>query len=86
MFKTANKRLKFMPENGMRVICFGRISVFERDGVYQLYPEKIEPDGIGSLHLAYLQLKEKLEKEGLFSSAGKKALPTAWRSTPRKQT
>lgn len=74
-FKTKAQKLKFSLKNGLKVIAFGRIAVYERDGVYQLYPEKIEPDGIGSLHLAYLQLKEKLEKEGLFSSAGKKALP-----------
>lgn len=74
MFKTANQRLKFMPENGMRVICFGRISVFERDGVYQLYIEDMQPDGLGSLNLRYEQLKDKLEKEGLFSSENKKVI------------
>lgn len=75
MFKTANQRLKFMPENGMKVICFGRISVFERDGVYQLYIEDMQPDGLGSLNLRYEQLKDKLEKEGLFSSENKKVIP-----------
>lgn len=75
MFKSSNQRLKFMPENGMRVICFGRVSVFERDGQYQLYIEDMQPDGLGSLNKMFEQLKNKLEKEGLFSSEHKKPIP-----------
>jgi exodeoxyribonuclease VII large subunit len=64
-----------MPENGMRVIIGGRVSVFPRDGQYQIYAETMEPDGIGSLYIAYEQLKAKLEKEGLFDEIRKKDLP-----------
>lgn len=75
MFSASNKHLKFMPENGMRVICFGRISVYERDGLYQLYVQDMQPQGIGSLTIAFEQLKEKLEKEGLFDTEHKKSIP-----------
>ena len=68
-------KLKFMPENGMKVILHGRISSFVRDGQYQIYCDNIEPDGIGSLYLAYEQLKVKLESEGLFDAGRKKSLP-----------
>ena len=75
MFRNANMRLGFLPENGMKVICFGRVSVYERDGQYQLYVEDIQPDGVGSLKVRYEQLKTKLEKEGLFDPEHKKSLP-----------
>ena len=75
MFRNSNQRLKFMPQDGMKVIAAGRVGIYERDGVYQLYVEDMQPDGIGALYLAFEQLKEKLEKEGLFSPERKKALP-----------
>jgi exodeoxyribonuclease VII large subunit len=75
MFRTANQRLKFMPENGMNVITRGRISVFERDGQYQLYIDDMQPDGLGALNLAFEQLKNKLAAEGLFDQNRKKPIP-----------
>ena len=75
MFSTANRRLRFMPEDGMQVIAVGRISVFERDGQYQLYIEDMMPDGYGNLNLAYEKLKEKLNEEGLFDQSHKKEIP-----------
>ncbi len=75
MFKGSNSKLKFLPENGMKVIAHGRISGFVRGGDYQLYADDIEPDGVGSLYIQYEQLKKKLESEGLFSLSRKKALP-----------
>lgn len=75
MFNSSAKRLKFMPEDGMKVIARGRVSVYEASGQYQLYVDDMQPDGIGALNLAYEQLKEKLQKEGLFSEHHKKPLP-----------
>lgn len=75
MFSSYASRLKFKPEDGMSVICRGEISVYEKDGVYQLYIEDMQPDGIGSLSIAFEQLKEKLEKEGLFDASHKKPIP-----------
>lgn len=75
MFRGNASRLKFMPTNGMSVIVFGSISVFPRDGQYQLYIQNMQPDGVGSLSIAFEQLKEKLMKEGLFDASHKKALP-----------
>lgn len=75
MFSSYASRLKFKPEDGMCVICRGRISAYEKDGVYQLYIEDMQPDGIGSLSIAFEQLKEKLEKEGLFDHSYKKPIP-----------
>ena len=75
MFSTANKRLRFIPEDGMQVIAVGRISVFERDGQYQLYIEDMMPDGFGNLNLAFEKLKQKLSDEGLFDSKHKKQIP-----------
>jgi len=75
MFRSANIRLRFRPENGMKVIAQGRITVYERDGQYQLYINEMQPDGIGALHLAFEQLKGKLQQEGLFAPEKKKPLP-----------
>lgn len=75
MFRTSAQRLKFEPYDGMRVVIHGSVTVYQRDGSYQLYANTMEPDGIGALHLAYEQLKEKLSAEGLFSSEHKKPLP-----------
>ena len=75
MFKGSAVKLRFKPENGMSVIAFGRIAVYPKDGVYQLYVNEITPDGIGDLYVAFEQLKEKLLKEGLFDEKHKKPLP-----------
>lgn len=75
LFKGSAMRLRFRPENGMRVVASGRISVYPRDGVYQLYCSGLSPDGVGDLSVAYEQLKEKLLKEGLFDESHKKPLP-----------
>lgn len=75
MFKNDNYRLKFTPENGMKVICFGQVGVYERDGVYQLYCRDMQPDGVGSLTIAFEQLKVQLAQEGLFDEEHKKAIP-----------
>lgn len=75
MFKSSADRLKFKPENGMKVVVSGSISIYERDGVYQLYANNMVPEGIGELAAAYEQLKAKLEAEGLFAPERKKALP-----------
>ncbi len=76
MFRSSAQRLRFMPENGMRVIIRGRISVFERDGQYQLYADDMQPDGIGALNIAFEQLKAKLESQGLFDDSRKKPIPS----------
>ena len=75
MFKNDNYRLKFTPENGMKVICFGQVGVYERDGVYQLYCRDMQPDGVGALTIAFEQLKVQLAEEGLFDEEHKKAIP-----------
>ena len=75
MFKGSAMKLRFRPENGMKVIAFGRISVYPRDGAYQLYCSSLTADGIGDLHIAFEQLKEKLYREGLFDESHKKPLP-----------
>ena len=75
MFRSSASKLKFMPENGMRVVVHGRVSAFVRDGQYQLYADSMEPDGVGALYIAYEQLKKRLESEGLFDPARKKPLP-----------
>lgn len=75
MFRYSAMRLRFRPENGMKVIAVGRISVFPRDGAYQLYCEDLMPDGAGDLNVAFEQLKARLEAEGLFDRAHKKSLP-----------
>lgn len=75
MFKTYTPHLKFTPKDGMKVMAFGTVSVFERDGVYQLYCKAMQEDGMGSLYTAYEELKAKLEKEGYFDVAHKKKIP-----------
>ncbi len=75
MFKGFAEKLKFIPENGMKIILHGKVSAYPKDGQYQLYADNMEPDGIGALYIAYEQLKAKLEKEGLFNPAYKKPLP-----------
>ena len=75
MFKGQALRLRFRPENGMKVLAVGRVSVYPRDGAYQLYCDALSPDGVGDLHMAFEQLKEKLWKEGLFDESHKKPLP-----------
>ena len=75
MFKSYAQRLDFMPKDGMKVMIFGTVSVFERDGVYQIYAKSMMEDGIGDLHEKFEQLKAKLEKEGLFDEKHKKTIP-----------
>ena len=75
MFRGSAARLRFRPENGMQVIASGRISVYPRDGAYQLYCTGLTPEGAGDLSVAFEQLKEKLRKEGLFDEIHKKPLP-----------
>ena len=76
MFRREAESLRFLPQNGMKVIAFGRVAVFPRDGQYQLYCSKLTADGVGDLHLAFEQLKEKLYRAGLFSAEHKKPIPT----------
>ena len=74
MFKSAFEKIKFTPEEGMKVLVVGRISLYEATGNYQIYVERMEPDGLGALYQAYEQLKAKLSAEGLFD-APKQLLP-----------
>lgn len=76
MFSYAAKNLKFKPENGMKVLVRGRVTVYEPSGQYQVYVEDMQPDGVGALSLQFEQLKEKLQKEGLFSPEHKKPIPS----------
>ena len=76
MFAGNASRLKFIPENGMKVLVFGSASLFPRDGSYQVYINDMQPDGVGALNIAFEQLKKKLESEGLFDPRYKKALPS----------
>ena len=75
MFRFNAMKMRFMPQDGMQVIARGRISVYDRDGRYQLYIEEMHPDGVGDLSVAYEQLKDKLAAEGLFAQEHKKPLP-----------
>ncbi|GIO11803.1 exodeoxyribonuclease 7 large subunit [Cohnella xylanilytica] len=75
MFASHNQRLPFMPKDGMKVLARGGVSVYERDGQYQFYVTAMQPDGVGSLYLAFEQLKRKLEAEGLFAEAVKRPIP-----------
>ena len=72
MFKSNANSLTFIPENGMNVVVSGRISVYEKEGVYQLYCNTMDVDGQGELYAAFEKLKKKLEIEGLFDSTRKK--------------
>ena len=75
MFRSAAAKLRFRPESGMKVTAAGRVSVYPRDGAYQLYATELMPEGAGDLQVAFEQLKAKLEAEGLFDRAHKKPLP-----------
>ena len=75
MFKSYTAHLNFMPKDGMKVMILGSVSVFERDGVYQIYAKAMKEDGLGSLYTAYEELKKKLEQEGLFAREHKKNIP-----------
>ncbi len=75
MFRTENRRLKFQPADGLAVIVGGRIGIYPKNGEYQLYVEQMEPAGVGSLYLAYEELKKRLAGEGLFDPDCKKAIP-----------
>lgn len=76
MFKSNVQLLRFIPKEGMKVICRGSVTMYERDGAYQFYAADMQPDGIGSLAIAFEQLKEKLSAEGLFDDSKKKPIPT----------
>lgn len=75
MFKSFAERLKFIPKDGMKVVVFGTVSVYERDGVYQIYVKAMKEDGLGDLYTAYNELKAKLEAQGLFDPKYKKKIP-----------
>jgi len=75
MFRNRNGSLQFVPTDGMRVLVNGYVGLYEKSGQYQMYAEEMQPDGLGALHLAYEQLKKKLEAEGLFSPERKRRLP-----------
>ncbi len=75
MFRSSAQNLTFRPDNGMKVAVRGRVSVYERDGIYQIYAEEIVPDGVGALYAAYEKLKAKLKEEGLFEDVYKKPVP-----------
>ncbi len=75
MFKSQTATLNFTPKDGTKVLVFGTVSVFERDGIYQVYAKAMQEDGVGALYTAYKELKAKLEKEGLFDSSHKQKIP-----------
>lgn len=75
MFRTQNSRLKFKPEEGMRVMVRGYVSIYPLGGNYQLYVDEMQPDGTGALYLAFEQLKKKLEEQGFFEAARKRPIP-----------
>jgi len=76
MFSSRNKILSFMPRDGMKVIVRGNVDVYERDGQYQFYVQDMQPDGVGALYMAFAQLKERLQAEGLFDEGRKRKLPS----------
>ena len=75
MFKTYAQRLNFMPKDGMKVFVFGEVSVFERDGIYQVYAKAMQEDGVGALYKKYEELKQMLEEQGYFDISHKKKIP-----------
>lgn len=75
MFASSAKKIKFLPQDGMKVLVSGKVSVFEATGAYQIYVNDMLEDGVGNLYIAFEQLKQKLEKEGLFDSSKKKKIP-----------
>ena len=75
MFRSRAAGLAFRPRDGMKVLVYGNITVYERDGAYQLYAERMEPDGVGALYLAFEELKKRLAAEGLFDPGRKKPIP-----------
>ena len=75
MFKSQTATLNFIPKDGMKVLVLGSVSVYERDGIYQIYCKAMQEDGMGSLYIAYEKLKKKLEDEGLFDEVHKKKIP-----------
>ena len=75
MFRSYAQKVPFVPRDGMKVLVHGRVSAFVRDGQYQIYVDEMLPDGVGALHLAFEQLKQKLAAQGLFDEARKKPLP-----------
>ena len=75
MFRSFASKIKFSPEDGMKVTLKGRVSLYEKDGTYQLYAEEMIPDGVGDIALAFEQIKEKLQNEGLFDTENKRKLP-----------
>lgn len=77
MFKTYAQKLTFMPKDGMKVMILGSVSVFERDGVYQIYARTMEEDGLGDLYTKYQELKARLEEQGLFDEVNKQKIPMA---------
>jgi len=76
MFRSDAMRMRFRPESGMKVILYGRVSLFPKSGQYQIYVTAMQPDGVGALAVAFEQLKRRLHEEGLFDPAAKKPLPT----------
>lgn len=75
MFKSYAERLNFLPKDGTKVMAFGSVSVFERDGIYQIYVKAMEEDGLGDLYTRYQELKQKLEKDGFFDEENKQKIP-----------
>src|SRR5699024_12776910 len=75
MFKHSNRTLQFKPEEGMQIVVEGSVSIYDTYGEYQVYVNTMQPDGIGSLYMAYEQLKEKLQAEGLFDDKHKQPIP-----------
>lgn len=75
MFRSSASKLKFVPEDGMKILARGRIACYPKEGQYQFYAEEMEPDGVGALYIAFEQLKKRLAAEGLFDPAHKKPLP-----------